>query len=470
MKEKGNMIISSLNATLARHFALKALNLFDAIVDPTGAGLFDTIQDALDAGAKRILLKDGTHTPTADITLTDQELAGESWNAILDLGSHKIVFKDGLHRTIAGAIEPAAVGTSLAGNGTNFSTITGVKRFSSFGGNFGIESVVSDTELELKGRYHGILTDDAVQASFSHQTFDTYNVKRGLSNMTILASNTAPTPAIQMSGVNLSIRGCRCLTQDTATRWVDCSSGSGQVCIDALIEECIFEGGLQAISLTNAEHTKISRCRMQGQYQAAIYFNDDRVIFTAIQNCDFAGCTIGISQSYGANTSIGECTFLLCRTAINIDTNATWIYNCKFSQCGTEAGKGAIVAGESVPVVELLISSCFFNKGLYAIKVTGSYLSVSDCVCQTQGTASIYCKANFSKITNNHLLAPQLGMLIEASYCIIANNFAIGATAEGIKNAIGSDKNIIMGNNAIGSGTPISDLGTNTVLEHNVIA
>lgn len=54
--------------------------LFEAIVDPAGLGDYSSIQAALDAGKKRLFLRNGVHALTANLTITGDDVAimGES--------------------------------------------------------------------------------------------------------------------------------------------------------------------------------------------------------------------------------------------------------------------------------------------------------------------------------------------------------------------------------------------------------
>lgn len=84
-------LIWELVVTRLRVYGLSNLRVYDAVVDVNGWGDFFQVDDAIDAGAKSILVRDGTYSGfTLDVS--DATIVGESWATIIDGGttSHAI--------------------------------------------------------------------------------------------------------------------------------------------------------------------------------------------------------------------------------------------------------------------------------------------------------------------------------------------------------------------------------------------
>ena len=134
--------------------------IYDAVVDQTGRGTHLTIQDALNSGKKRIFVRAGTYTLTADIVIpSDCLIIGENKeDTIINCDSYSINIKasgtdytTGTLTLTNGDATVTGIGTSWVGN-----IVAGESIYISGIGVFKIESVTDNTHLELEFVYYGI--------------------------------------------------------------------------------------------------------------------------------------------------------------------------------------------------------------------------------------------------------------------------------------------------------------------------
>jgi len=73
-------------ANIKRFVSPSNLHLFDAVVDSAGYGDYTQVDQAIDAGAKSIFIKNGTYSPF-DADVAGLHIVGESWDVIIDGGT-----------------------------------------------------------------------------------------------------------------------------------------------------------------------------------------------------------------------------------------------------------------------------------------------------------------------------------------------------------------------------------------------
>ena len=131
---------------------------FEAVVDAAGTGDYTDIQSALDAGNKRIFVRGGTYSLTADIILdNDVLIQGESkYNTIIDLNGDHRIKAVGDTPYMVGTIAVTNGSTTVTGSGTAWSSNLVAGDFIIFNGNsYKIASVDSDTSLTIDITYTG---------------------------------------------------------------------------------------------------------------------------------------------------------------------------------------------------------------------------------------------------------------------------------------------------------------------------
>ena len=133
--------------------------LFEAVVDAAGTGDYTTIQQALDAGQKRIFIRNGTYVLKEDlIILSDILIVGEDkYNTIIDCNnsSHQItITSEALYST--GTITTTVSSNVITGSGTSWSSNLSIGDYIVFNNNiYTITAVNSNTEIEINEIYNG---------------------------------------------------------------------------------------------------------------------------------------------------------------------------------------------------------------------------------------------------------------------------------------------------------------------------
>lgn len=147
--------------------------LFEAVVDVGGNGDYSDIQSAIDAGKKRIFVRAGTYTLSADIILdSDILLQGENkYTTIINLNGDRQIKAIGDVPYTTGSISVTNGSLVITGTGTFWLSNLAINDYIIFNGNIcKITAVVTNTYLTIEVNYQGA-TQSGVQykaGTFKH--------------------------------------------------------------------------------------------------------------------------------------------------------------------------------------------------------------------------------------------------------------------------------------------------------------
>ena len=488
--DNGKNIISSINPVLNNLLANRAYNLIFAVVAADGTGHYLLPSTAVTAGAKYIFIKNGDYTETADITLTQQSLIGQSTEGVkITLTGATIGFADSPTNTVAGTAHPTYDDKTIVGTATTFTTVPAAAEYKFIFADrilSEIDTITDNLNLELLAKYFGRTTDrDGVDFALTHRTFDQPDVGSSIENLTIIHNPAGADNAIELSGlhnrlVNVHIKsGVNALTTHVTMARV-----STEIAVDCLIDNCSFEGGQNGIILWNAHHCAIRNSRFSGMSAACVIPN------TNSQHISFTGCAF-TSSARGVHhtiTTATHFTFLHCvfaytyNEAINWDAGGAALYskaiNCTFHQCHPNAGLGTTLGAIQLDAGQCEILHCLFNFSQNAIYIVDATIcKIIGNTFHHWGSYAIFT-TNFSDIRNiivDHNIFQAESGHVEAGVLFGNAGAHISLSHNQFKDvedntvSFEADFSQMRGNNFDNCGNAIYLIGHNNICQNNIV-
>lgn len=414
--------------------------LYDAVVDIEGNGDFTDIQSALDAGEKRLFVRNGTYVLDRNITLLDDiVIVGESkYDTIIDCNNTAYKIQaSGSNRCGGSGLSVTNNSTTVTDAGAVFQSNNVVAGDFIFvdGGLYEISSVDSQTQLTLKGSWEGLTS-----SGLSYRILNPIRNVR-LSNFTITNFTQEYYGSIHFLYVVES-----------------------QI-VDVISE--LHDGESNGIELNACYNCLLN----------SLYFRDSGTIALNINSSD--------------HITISDILISNCKTFGLILDNAD---SCELSNISAvNSATGISISGYGNKMVNARV----YNSKNYGIVIIGGYNSVSNFYIQnigkdgvriTNGGAGATGSGVGNRITNGIIIDcsqttddTYSGILLDGdavlgylTYNYIAGVY-INATATnkmkyGIREDTASeDYNLIIGNQIRNAQTAkISTQGANTEVSHNV--
>jgi len=458
---------------------LKPSKMYDAIVAKDGSGQYIQIQDAIDAGKKRIYVRSGTYYLNRDITLDSNVIIiGEDRdNTIIDFNGndHQILLVGtGFYNT--GTITVTINSTTITGLGTSWLANLSAGDYIIFNGQVClISSVDSNTQLTIDHAYQGATTSGLSYLSGDYKS----NVQ--IQNLTLKHHTITGGSAaiIKLWYVfNVYLNNLKIIDNDTAT-------GDGSYGIqfyyssNCIATNIIAEDNEEGIEVLLSEYMQFLNLVANNNYCGILDSQGKHNEYTNI----FANNneTIGLYLINNEN-----CSFINSITNYN-NSSGTYItgaYNKIVNLESAYNGYNGILFSSSY--TEVVNCHIHHNTtfGLYA--TTSFYTLINNCIIELNnydGLAfddSDHCVISNNLFkdngqgTNNTYSEISLGKISDSDYNTISNNNiycqAVNKAKYGIREETsGCNYNTIIGNTVVGPVTEeISVQGMNTSWLNNI--
>lgn len=451
-------------------------NLFDAIVSTSGAD-YQLLSDAINAGHKRIFIKEGTYNESSTITLPDKSyIVGESRTGVrIDLGlSTNNITTPTSSRYNTGTVSVNSGAFIVTGSGTAFlANVSAGDYIILEGSPYYINSVDNDTQLTLKYQYFG-------QNISGYATWINTLTSHYIGNLTIERANV--NLLVLDSVIDTVIENVN-FEQSLVTH-IEINES-----VNIWVNKCnSYYSSNQAINMVQSWDCFINECHVWNCSGDGIRANN--VNNVNISNCILNNCIVGINVRNSDGSQINGCNINNANTnGIEVDLNNTTcnIYGCNVNNANSN---GISLSGGSG--CELNVSSCVVEGnsnttyGIISFFVPMN-INISGCIvknCTTRGIAPAgYCTVSGCYVDNC-----LDGIHIQGGDNTITGNFVKSCTSNGIYllssdntvvsnrcrqngNGIranaGANDNIIVANQTFNNTTGISDAGTGNVVANN---
>lgn len=343
----GDLIIHSLNATYAYLIAKKNRNTSFAIVDSGGDGHFTKLSDAINGGAKKIFIKNGSYSESSDITISDHVIIGETRSGVvIQLNDCSIKYDTSGDSLISNGTTQKikftndSVLVQKAGSADcNFTSVTKDDTTKIYAETLisKIDEITDTNNLNMTAKFFG-RTQDVFGTDFSmdYSLINFTSINSLITNLTFNHFLTSDDECIEVYGIDHIIDNVSFYSIQNRSTFI--KLGNSQPALNTKILNCSFEGGKYSLDLENCAITTIEGCYF-AQASTQIIKSSDNAEYTAIINNVLTSSTSGINLS-ARYWTIKENEFSMIRTnAINA-TKAGIVLGLKindnnFQYCGS---------------------------------------------------------------------------------------------------------------------------------------
>ncbi len=449
--------------------------MYDAVVDPTGAGDFLLPSAAFASGAKTVFVRQGVYVEAADIVIpSDGCMVGDCpGGVIISLAAGFQVVMDGSGRqTLAGTVSVPTGSTTVTGVGTVFTALN-PGDYIRLGDAFAqIGSITSNLSLELAQPYRG--------NAISGQSMKGQSMLAGsgIENVVLVG---APGSAIAMT------QCLRCFFKAVAVQmcsgavpgWslVDCgeiilqtcaSENNADIGIRALDSNSLFYLG--CVFKNNGSHgIAYINCQATVLDGAVTTQNNADGIFVGSQSerIQLLDCIVSYNNGNGMETTPGSNGSILANSTfrnnggagIDFDGASDVVEGCLIASNG---GDG-ISAGDDGVVSDCNILE---NGGRGISMQSDQNCAVTTCVIRDNGNDGILAGAD-STITGNTISGNSgdgIRVPNAADDCVVSGNRAFGNSGDGIFIGNAAARTTLLGNNFRGNtGASINDNSATTI-------
>jgi parallel beta-helix repeat protein len=417
----GSAIISGtvaeprIDAAIARDSELPPRQ-FDAIVAPSGAD-YTTIQAALAAGKKTILVRNGTYTLTSEISITQDgtEIVGESRNGIIidcNNTAYNIEALGDTGNSIGGTADINNGSQTVTGTSTAWTATLNGKYILLRGDWYKIQTVTSTTALTLAETYRGPSLTGA-----------SYKIAGMRSNVRVENLTVKNHSAGNSGGIRFE--------------WV----------LNCAVSNCAFEHNPDGIFLKEAYHCKINKnfCRHNGY--TGINMRDNCQFNDVYENSCTNNNQQGIAVLDGShlNSISGNSCNNNSQHGIYLSSDGDNKVVGNLCVNNNQAG----IASDSAWSLSIIGNSCQSNNssGIFLVNSSGNMVSGNVCTSNSWQGVDLSSGCANNTISGNRCSYNQI------------NGIYVGS---------GNSNTIVLGNQcANNTNLAIYNTGTGTIIEHN---
>lgn len=501
------------------------LKTYDAIVDAGGDGDYTLLSAALTAGASNIFVRSGTYVEPANVNIFDRSLNIEGENiADTIITGNGFEFGNGAFEG-AGTITMTANDATVTGSGTDFLSIPAGYVLAVRGVLYQIESVASDTSMEVSPVYRG-QTESGIQwyavppIALNMSNIRFHNITgNGLSfngassvNLNYVRVSECTVNGIEIARtVNYRLENCffsSCeegfISEDDLglAHFNNCIAsncrasgfrfGDSQIAFDVpsasiLMSNCFSYGnggnGIQVLTANTACHFTNVTSMFNGAGMAL-----NRTPNATVTNCTFKnnqGVGLGINNNSVNNSAISNCIFR---------DNGAWgisgnrMDDIKITNCQFEGNvSGSLTFNDCNATI---ISNCVSRDTVFMDATNGGYgltgNSINNCTVALSGSGGHRIDSNsLRRITLTNTPASRIignvfnsrndsntciALDANCNLCTVSQNHINQSNNSGTGISVAGDNNTVIGNTKQnnGGGTFIDDTGTGNEVHFNV--
>jgi hypothetical protein len=453
--DNGKNIISSLNCSLL--FLQYLLhNARFAVVALDGTGNYSSIQAAVAANEKTILVKPGTYSITSDLVLVGQSLISLSpsdtilnlTNATIELFTHTAAdsYNTGSCTLTNNSVNVTGIATAWD-TGANAPSTYSNPWLIGQGHALKVTSVLNDNTLVLEDQYRGSTL------TMLYFLVDLKNFNSEISGFNIVHEPTAPRPCIKVSGIGNVVKDnyLRCDRVNTSIG-IQLGAAAISVAHSCKIIHNSINSGVIGIELKNSHACFVSENTLQNQTASVIATNTtdgdcwlNKITFNNILSASAIACVLAYGSNY---TEFSFNKLVNCRNhAVSIEES----HYCNISNntLDTVATTFSLISATPLPSNYLTFScnqasqdieiysnySTFSYNRMAAVYLDGSHNSICSNYFQ-----SFYALGSYNAISaNNSYDSPTAAIEVDGSFCTItANTIYKGTDYSIILNGTGS--------------------------------
>ncbi len=453
------------------------LMLYEAVVDAAGYGDYTDIQSAITAGKKRIFVRAGTYTLSADIELvSDTIIQGENkYTTIINLNGDRQIKAVGDTPYTTGTITATNNNAGVTGVDTVWDTNLAAGDYIVIRQDvYKISSITNDTTLVLEDMYMG-KTESGL--SYRAGTFKNNIILR---DFTVKGINTATNNKGQIYFIGV----IKSNVENVCSLDGDMSEGVGinlSYSYNNLLSNIETSQISCGIYLYNSDNNIVNNCQLVSSGERNLYLSSSNYNTLSKINASNAS----MNGIYILNSAYNILENIICNNNSSTGTyGGIYFYgstNNRLSNIQSNNNNSHGIFFSASSNNNSIINS-EMSGNLYSGIITQERTAISNCYIYNNGSYGIWVYADLNTITGNILQSnagdSQIrlgdsaaigGNNISVTETVITGNNIYGASTNGIDEINANDDyNLIHGNLIEGVTTAVTLVGANSVDADNI--